>query len=641
MNLSPMENSNIRKKQISVLTNSSNYILDKNNELEDLNTFKSNTFYLDSNHQNNTNSNNNNNKIDQKKQIESYIDSLVKNKLSEQNNEQISNLVNNEENENENENDNNSINNTNNVNENDNQFLSENEDKYNSLILKNKELIEENKNLSKTVKNNELIIEEQNSVILLLKTNIENDFFKNNDIKKYVTIENIVDFIKLKNENEQYKKELVLSQALVNSLQSENHQLLKEKENLVVKKEENKKDIDLNSEYSQNNESVNIEMEDFLSNNSGNKIDNNLKENELINELIEENKQLKRLIQEATVKLNYLLINEKNNKAINENINILNIQLNNKINIIKEYEEKFEFFNSYISENKSSFINMQNKLVDYINAYNKMANDDLNSLLSSTFSQSLMKLSMKIGNLLQIEQYNLESKPELDIHEILLDFISSINDEFLILYEKVFQTNSYYKESNNKINELERQIKENRKNYINTNEFNYVDKLINDGGQYKNEYIKTINKLNLELSLKENEIYYLKELSTNFKNDLEEIINILIIIMQVFSDVNKIKNSENNIMNYIKDYIDNLKNKINLIIEKEKTVGKIIKNNNKIKNMKLDNKMNNNINLNYYKDEYINKILKDSDNKIKQKQNYLYMIKENLNFLINKIYKSM
>ena len=639
MNLSPMENSNIRKKQISVLTNSSNYILDKNNELEDLNTFKSNTFYLDSNHQNNTNSNNN--KIDQKKQIESYIDSLVKNKLSEQNNEQISNLVNNEENENENENDNNSINNTNNVNENDNQFLSENEDKYNSLILKNKELIEENKNLSKTIKNNELIIEEQNSVILLLKTNIENDFFKNNDIKKYVTIENIVDFIKLKNENEQYKKELVLSQALVNSLQSENHQLLKEKENLVVKKEENKKDIDLNSEYSQNNESVNIEMEDFLSNNSGNKIDNNLKENELINELIEENKQLKRLIQEATVKLNYLLINEKNNKAINENINILNIQLNNKINIIKEYEEKFEFFNSYISENKSSFINMQNKLVDYINAYNKMANDDLNSLLSSTFSQSLMKLSMKIGNLMQIEQYNLESKPELDIHEILLDFISSINDEFLILYEKVFQTNSYYKESNNKINELERQIKENRKNYINTNEFNYVDKLINDGGQYKNEYIKTINKLNLELSLKENEIYYLKELSTNFKNDLEEIINILIIIMQVFSDVNKIKNSENNIMNYIKDYIDNLKNKINLIIEKEKTVGKIIKNNNKIKNMKLDNKMNNNMNLNYYKDEYINKILKDSDNKIKQKQNYLYMIKENLNFLINKVYKSM
>ena len=639
MNLSPMENSNIRKKQISVLTNSSNYILDKNNELEDLNTFKSNTFYLDSNHQNNTNSNNNNNKIDQKKQIESYIDSLVKNKLSEQNNEQISNLVNNEENEN--ENDNNSINNTNNINENDNQFLSENEDKYNSLILKNKELIEENKNLSKTIKNNELIIEEQNSVILLLKTNIENDFFKNNDIKKYVTIENIVDFIKLKNENEQYKKELVLSQALVNSLQSENHQLLKEKENLVVKKEENKKDIDLNSEYSQNNESVNIEMEDFLSNNSGNKIDKNLKENELINELIEENKQLKRLIQEATVKLNYLLINEKNNKAINENINILNIQLNNKINIIKEYEEKFEFFNSYISENKSSFINMQNKLVDYINAYNKMANDDLNSLLSSTFSQSLMKLSMKIGNLMQIEQYNLESKPELDIHEILLDFISSINDEFLILYEKVFQTNSYYKESNNKINELERQIKENRKNYINTNEFNYVDKLINDGGQYKNEYIKTINKLNLELSLKENEIYYLKELSTNFKNDLEEIINILIIIMQVFSDVNKIKNSENNIVNYIKDYIDNLKNKINLIIEKEKTVGKIIKNNNKIKNMKLDNKMNNNMNLNYYKDEYINKILKDSDNKIKQKQNYLYMIKENLNFLINKIYKSM
>ena len=629
MKLSPMENLNIRKKQISLLTNSTHYLLDSKKELEDLNNFKSNSFYLDPNHQNNQNN--------EKIEIESYIDSLVKNKMSEQNNEQISNLINNEENinSNENENENNSINNSNeNYINNDNEEQ-DNDDKYNSLIIKNKELIEENQNLSNIIKKNELVIEEQNGVILLLKTNIENDFFKNNDIKKYITIENIVDFIKLKNENEQYKKELVLSQALVNSLQSENQQLIKEKEKLNIKKEENKKDIEIDSDYSQNTESINIETEDFLSN-SGNKIDINIKENDLVNELIEENKQLKKLIQEATVKLNYLLVNEKNNKLISDNNNILNIQLNEKINIIKVYEEKFDFFNSYISEMKSSFINMQNKLLNYINSYNKMANDDLNSLLSNSFSNKIMKINMNIENLMQIEQYNLESKPELDIHEIILKFLSAINDEFLILYEKVFQTNNYFRESNNKISELEKEINENKKKFINNkNEFNYVDKLINDGGEYKNEYIKTINKLNLELSLKENEKYYLTELTNNFKKDLEEVINILLIFMKIFSE-KKVKNNEINISIYLKNYIENLKNKIKLMIEKEKTMEQMNKNNNKIKNLKLENKLNNFSNLNFYKDEYINNIVIDFDKKIKEKENLLLMNKENINLLIIK-----
>ena len=132
MNLSPMDNLNIRKKQLSVLTNPSNYILDQNKEFDNLDNFISNTFYLDSNHQNN-----NNNEINQKKKIQSYIDSLVKNKLSEQNNEQISNIIINQENEN--------------------QELLDNKDKdkYNSLLIENKELKKENKNLSNTIKNNE------------------------------------------------------------------------------------------------------------------------------------------------------------------------------------------------------------------------------------------------------------------------------------------------------------------------------------------------------------------------------------------------------------------------------------------------------------------------------------------------------
>ena len=625
MNQSPLKNNTIRKKQISLLTNSTHYLLDNNKELEELNNFKSNTFYLDTNHQNK----------DQKTQIETYIDSLIKNKINEQNNNQLTDIINNKENINNNENiviDN--------LIENENQSQIDNDEKYNSLLIKYKELEEEKKSLTNTIKNNQLIIEEQNGVILLLKTNIENEFFKNNDIKKYITIENIVDFVKLKNENEQYKKELVLSQALVNSLQSENQQLIKEKENFIIKKEDNNGGVDIDSGYSQNSELINIETDDFLSN-SENKLDMNFKESNLMNELIEENKQLKKLIQEATVKLNYLLLNEKNNKVITDNNNILNIQLNNKINIIKEYEEKLDFFNSYIFEIKSSFINLYNKIIKNINMYNKMANDDLNSLLSNTFSQNLMKLSMKIGNLCQIEQYNLESKPELDIHDIIYDFLSTINDEFLILYEKVFQTNSYYTESNNKINELEREIKENKNKYINKNKFKYVDKLYNEGNVYKNEYIKTINKLNLELSLKEKVNYYAKEISNNLKKDLEDVINVLHTLVTIFSDINKINNNEINLANYLKNYIDILKSKINLMVDKEKTLGKINKNNNKIKNMKLENKLNEVKNLNYYKDDYVDNIIKDFDKKIKDKEHQLFMNKEKINLLIIKSYKSI
>ena len=608
MNKVPFQNISIKKKQISLLTNSSNYLLDKNKELEDLNNPRSNTFYSDNNYKNSN----------QKVQIETYLNSLVKDKTSDEQIQHVSNLITS----------NKELNNENEENE------ENNDDKYNALLKKYKELEEENLNLNNTIKNNELTIEEQKGVIMLLKNSIENDFFKNNDIKNYITMDNIVDFVKLKNENEQYKKELVLSQALVISLQSENQQLIKEKENLnsIINKEENNKDVEMDSGYSQNSEMINIETEDFLSN-SENKMDVNInmKESNLTSELVEENKQLKKLIEEATIKLNYLLVNEKNNKIISENNNILNIQLNDKISIIKEYEEKLEFFNSYISEIKSSFSNIQQKLINNIEIYNKMANDDLNSLLTNSFSQNLMKLSMKIGDLCQIEKYNLETKPELDVHQILYELLSVINDEFLNLYEKVFQTNTYYKESNNKINELERELKENKnKNKFINNKIN-DNYNVNNENEYKNEFVKTINKLNLELSFKENENYYLKEISDNFKKDLEQIINLLTIFIKIFSEKNINKNA--NIPNYIKNYLDNLRGKIDLMIDKNKTILKLKRNNHKIKNLKLDNKINSFNNLEYYKDYYINNVIKDFEKNIKEKENQMFLIKEKLNLL--------
>ena len=82
--------------------------------------------------------------------------------------------------------------------------------------------------------------------------------------------------------------------------------------------------------------------------NSENNTNINLKENDLINELVEENNQLKKIAQEASTKLNYLIINEKQNTVISDNNNILNIELSEKINMIDLCVRKNSIFSIVI-----------------------------------------------------------------------------------------------------------------------------------------------------------------------------------------------------------------------------------------------------------------------------------------------------
>jgi hypothetical protein len=556
MNDSPLDNNNFDKNNEN---SSINYKSEKSKDLERLNEKKSNSFKSD----NIINKSNN--------------DSLIKNQIS---GEKISQEFN------------------------DDKSLSENEEeKYEVLKKKYKELKEENKNLKEELRKNELIIEQNNNDIILLRSSIENQFFKNNDLIKYITTENIIDFIKLKNENEQFKKELVLSQALVNSLQTENLGLIQAKE--------------------ENSELVNIETDDFLSN-SENKVyelnsDNN-GENEIIKELNKENNVLKKLVQEATVKLNDVLMNQKSNKILYEEKDILNYQLKEKNDIINEYEEKLTFFNTYITEIKYSFNKLKNYIINSINAYNKLANEDLNSLLSNSFSQNVMKLSMQIASLDEIEKYNLETNPELDLHNIINELLYSINDEFIILYEKVFQTNNYYKESNNKINELEAKIRQIKIN----NELNNNNEIM----KLKDEYVKTIVKLNYELSSKENDNYFFKENIISIKQNLDDVINIFSLLIKVFDN-----NNEINLSNYLKNFLENIKEKMNMINEREEIIKKILKNNHKIKNLKLENK--NVENFVFYDDNYINNIIKDFQEKINEKENQIVINKEQINSLLS------
>ena len=471
---------------------------------------------------------------------------------------------------------------------------------YSILFAKYKRLQDKNKKLNEEIKKDELIIEEQKSYILLLKASIENDFFKNNDIKKYITTENIIDFIKLQSEKEQYKKELVLSQALVNSLQAENMRLTQSRED--------------NSDF------INLETEDFLSN-SENKISNTnmntSRQGDVINELNKENNILKKLVQEATIKLNNLLINEKNEKILIDKNNVLSYQINEKNDIINNFEEKISFFNNYITSVKNSFNQIKNYLINNINSYNKIANEDLNSLLSNTFSQNIMKLSMQLSNTDEIEEYNLDIGPEIDLHNILSEFFSCIKDEFFILYEKVFQTNNYYKELNEKNNELENQLRELSNNIMENNE---VVKL-------KDDYVKTIIKLNLELSEKECDNYNLKGNINYLKNDINDMIYMISLLINAINNTN-----EKNLINYLNNYLKNIREKNSIITEKEETIKNMMKNNRRFKNLKLENK--NVENLQFFSDEYINNTIKSFENKIIEKEKLINLSKEKISSLL-------
>ena len=400
-------------------------------------------------------------------------------------------------------------------------------DKYKILKEKYKKIKEENNKIIEVLKEETKACEMQKNIIDILQQAIDNDLAKNNELKKYITIDNIIDFTQLKMEAEQYRKELVLSQALVNSLKSEIDQLNKEKEEEILNKNmddknndnynEEENDFQLNKEKEEeilnknmddkNNDNYNEEENDFnnkdnmdnINNNMNNYYENNERNNQeehnlimsenislkttlnsqaqLIKELMEENENLKKLVDEATIKLNDVISNRNENKINNEN---LNYQLNSKINEIKQYEDKFTYFNDYITIIKSIFMNFQESLPKFINIYNKMANEDLNSLLSNSFSQSIIKLNNRINQLNKIEKFNLETNLETDITNIIIELLQILNNEFISIYEKVFQTNSYYKESNKKVEELLLKMKENEKiNDINLKKINDINDLLN------------------------------------------------------------------------------------------------------------------------------------------------------------------
>ena len=504
--------------------------------------------------------------------------------------------------------------------------IGNNSDRYKIMKEKYKKIKAENKKIIELLKEETKACEMQKNVIDVLQQAINSDICKNSNLKDYITVENIVDFTQLKMEAEQYRKELVLSQALVNSLKSEIELLNKEKKenNFFSNNNQNLNNNIGNSNYNynevnNNNEDHNLIMSENLS------LKSTLNSQaQLIKELMEENQNLKKLVDEATIKLNDCISNKNENNLNSEK---LNHELNLVKNEIKQYEDKFTYFNEYITTIKSIFMKFQESLPKFINIYNKLANEDLNSLLSNSFSQAIIKLNNRINQLNKIEKFNLETNIESDLTNIIMELLHIVNNEFISVYEKVFQTNCYYKESNTKVDELLLKLKENEvTNENNLKKINDMNDLLNNE---KNNMLECKNKseeLKINLIISQIEKDNLNKKLEFYIDDKNIIINCYYIIIKALSIYNE------NLAQLIRETINIIETKSKLFNEKEIIMEQLTKN--KIKDLNRNKIYQNNPEVNKMVTQEqitLQNLINEFDNKIKETEEQLTSNRQKIN----------
>ena len=504
--------------------------------------------------------------------------------------------------------------------------IGNNSDRYKIMKEKYKKIKAENKKIIELLKEETKACEMQKNVIDVLQQAINSDICKNSNLKDYITVENIVDFTQLKMEAEQYRKELVLSQALVNSLKSEIELLNKEKKenNFFSNNNQNLNNNIGNSNYNynevnNNNEDHNLIMSENLS------LKSTLNSQaQLIKELMEENQNLKKLVDEATIKLNDCISNKNENNLNSEK---LNHELNSVKNEIKQYEDKFTYFNEYITTIKSIFMKFQESLPKFINIYNKLANEDLNSLLSNSFSQAIIKLNNRINQLNKIEKFNLETNIESDLTNIIMELLHIVNNEFISVYEKVFQTNCYYKESNAKVDELLLKLKENEvTNENNLKKINDMNDLLNNE---KNNMLECKNKseeLKINLIISQIEKDNLNKKLEFYIDDKNIIINCYYIIIKALSIYNE------NLAQLIRETINIIETKSKLFNEKEIIMEQLTKN--KIKDLNRNKIYQNNPEVNKMVTQEqitLQNLINEFDNKIKETEEQLTSNRQKIN----------
>ena len=327
-----------------------------------------------------------------------------------------------------------------------------NEKSLNKLKTKYNSLLEENNNLKSKLKSkNKLIKNQQKEIEKMKSINSKRLNISNNNQDKELIKE-------LQEQCETLRKNLVLSQAMVNSLKTEIDFLKKSNSNSIEKNGGGKKKIltgiDKYNFTFNDNASVspknNLEQSINLNNNDYSKMD-------LVNSLNNKNKLLTKVLQENNLLRNRLkkfdsflpnFIDVYDNEEFEE---LNKEQL--RENLIKKYEEKFQYFSSYVKRIK---IIINDIFKDIPFTLNKYLNK--NYVLSEKFILGLYDLRKEYYTIKNIDEFNLDVTDDEKCIKIYANLIKLFNKELEL----------YIMNNNNNNNNISLNMSNNLKNDFST-----------------------------------------------------------------------------------------------------------------------------------------------------------------------------
>ena len=465
--------------------------------------------------------------------------------------------------------------------------------------------------LEMPIQKDEIIdIEEQKNYYDLLRKTVENDLLKNGLLNKYITADGVLEFAKIKNECEEYRKQLVLAQSMINSLKSDVEDLIKENNIYKNKKNNESKDNNINNvsnelqkkinDLTRENLKLNKELSNFKDENSSLKAENFTLDVKLKDIYKNDDSKIENINKRLNdYKLNYDKVNsdfenllkekadlkKENLKLQNENhmyqeqLYSLEVQidkLNSGVNAQREREINDEYKNMYNdllieNQNLKKLLNNNNSNLIESNNFNENENSNFAILSSEINKLQIEKEKMKIDldNALY-EKINLEKENEtnknqlknLNIEKVKLQLENEkINKELLNLRDKysieLSNKSSIIQNFQDEISKFKLENDENKKENNNLND-NYSQTLQKYNIlNYKHEELKSKYDLiskDYEKLKKENDL--LQRKNTLNENELK----VLQTQCKQYIDENSmIKLSESN----LKKIVEQTENKVN------------------------------------------------------------------------------
>ena len=304
--------------------------------------------------------------------------------------------------------------------------------KYINLYKKYTKILNENKDANINLIKLKNIIEQQRKekeyIINLLK--IEKNKNNNKENINDKIAEDIIN--EWKEKAEAYRKDLILSQAMVNSLKSE---IIILNKNNLKKREINKSN---SKEYLYN---IKNETDDLI--NENNTLKKSLSEkNALISNLLEENYKLNDIIKSLGININ----DSSKNISVNYGKNIS--LMTEMKNAISQYENKFEYFNDYINNIKNEINSLYeniNQIVNDTKFEEGIDNNQDKFILSENFYKEINDIKNQMKNI-NIDFYNLDYSNDIQcmhnykkLMKIIIEELNKlilINNNFNLINEK-------------------------------------------------------------------------------------------------------------------------------------------------------------------------------------------------------------